>query len=81
MLIFLTLLIVLLYFVVKKQGVPSISNPFVKEEKLTNIEDRYNSKKVKEENELNALLEKINKIGYDKLSKTEKNRLEELSKK
>ena len=45
------------------------------------IEDKYNENKVIEQNELNVLLEKVHKKGYENLSNKEKNRLDILSKK
>jgi hypothetical protein len=42
-------------------------------------EDEYNAAKVKNEQELDRLLDKINKTGLDGLTKYEKERLEELS--
>ncbi|MBQ4803663.1 hypothetical protein J8L88_12445 [Aquimarina sp. MMG015] len=51
-----------------------------KPEGLLDIDDRYNSNKIEKEKELNDLLDKINKQGIDKLTKIEKERLEELSK-
>ncbi len=45
------------------------------------IEDKYNSKKKLEQDELNKLLEKINKRGYENLSEKEKIQLDKLSKK
>lgn len=51
-----------------------------KPEGLLDVDDRYNIEKVTKEEELNALLDKINKKGIHKLSKAEKERLEELSK-
>lgn len=51
-----------------------------KPEGLLDVDDRYNVGKVEKEKELNDLLEKINDQGIDKLSKTERERLEELSK-
>ena len=49
------------------------------QENLYHIDDRYNAKKKNQENELNTLLEKIAKSGFDSLSKNEKARLDELS--
>ena len=57
------------------------SNLISKKKKLMTIEDKYNENKVSEQNELNILLEKINKKGYDRLSNKEKSRLDILSKK
>ncbi len=51
-----------------------------KPEGLLTIDDRYNVQKITKEQELNALLDKINTKGIHKLSKTERQRLEELSK-
>ncbi|WP_298543670.1 DUF6576 domain-containing protein [uncultured Aquimarina sp.] len=51
-----------------------------KPEGLLDIDDRYNVNKIEKEKELNRLLDKINNQGIDKLSKSEKERLKELSK-
>lgn len=51
-----------------------------KPEGLLDPDDKYNINKVEKEQELNLLLEKINKKGIKSLSETEKKRLEELSK-
>ncbi|WP_378177353.1 DUF6576 domain-containing protein [Aquimarina sp. SS2-1] len=51
-----------------------------KPEGLLDVDDRYNVTKVEKEKELNRLLEKINKEGINKLSASEKEKLEELSK-
>ena len=51
-----------------------------KPEGLLDIDDRYNVTKVEKEKELNQLLDKINTQGFNKLSKLEKERLNELSK-
>lgn len=45
------------------------------------IDDAYNSKKINEEEELNALLDKISKSGYDSLTKKEKETLFKASQK
>lgn len=45
------------------------------------IDDAYNTKKVNEEEELNALLDKISKSGYDSLTKKEKETLFKASQK
>ncbi|KAA1245810.1 rhomboid family intramembrane serine protease [Aquimarina sp. RZ0] len=50
-----------------------------KPEGLLDIDDKYNTEKVTKEQELNTLLDKINEKGIKKLSKAEKERLEELS--
>ena len=51
-----------------------------KPEGLLDVDDRYNAAKVEKEKELNEILDKINVQGFNKLSKLEKDRLEELSK-
>ncbi|GAA3514839.1 hypothetical protein GCM10022393_30970 [Aquimarina addita] len=51
-----------------------------KPEGLLDVDDRYNIDKVTKEEELNALLDKIHNKGIHRLSKIEKERLEELSK-
>ena len=48
---------------------------------MMTIDDKYNSKKIAEQKELNTLLEKISKKGHENLSPKDKNRLDELSKK
>jgi membrane associated rhomboid family serine protease len=45
------------------------------------IEDKYNHRKVNEEEQLNELLEKISKSGYDSLTKSEKETLFKVSQK
>ena len=45
-----------------------------------NFEHKYNAQKVNEQKELDKLLDKISKKGIDKLSKKEKQRLEDFSK-
>lgn len=81
MLIFLIISIVALYIFSKKYNLRTTLTSFSKNEKLMSIEDKYNSKKVAEQKELNILLEKINKKGHPSLSTKEKSRLDELSKK
>lgn len=75
------LLLVIVYLFIKKPLQKTISNPFTVSEKRMSIDDKYNSKRAKEQKELNLLLEKINKRGYENLSTKDKNRLNELSKK
>lgn len=58
------------------------SKPLLPKDKQFNpytADDRYNISKKENEQELNALLEKISKRGMDSLSNKEKNRLKELS--
>ncbi|WP_452598506.1 DUF6576 domain-containing protein [Pontimicrobium sp. MEBiC01747] len=67
------LIAVFVYFLTKK-------TPVSPKKKHLTIDDKYNEKRVKNEKELNKLLEKINKKGINSLSKKEKARLDELSK-
>lgn len=53
---------------------------FGKAEGLLDVDDKYNATKIDKEKELNQLLDKIHKNGIKKLTKKEKERLEELSK-
>ncbi|MBC2846744.1 rhomboid family protein [Winogradskyella flava] len=69
-----------LYLIVKKPHFLIVQNPFSKTKNVVTIEDKYNSNKASKQNELNRILDKINKKGYDKLSKKEKDKLNDLSK-
>lgn len=80
MLIPIIIFILVVYFIVKKGYLTAILHPSSKNEKIMTIEDKYNSKKVLEQKELNKLLEEINKKGYENLSEKEKKRLQQLSK-
>ncbi|MEP0265221.1 rhomboid family intramembrane serine protease [Dokdonia sp.] len=71
---------IFIFLIVKKLHLLIVSNPFSRSKNAYTIEDVYNEKKVSKQNELNQLLDKINKNGYDKLSQKEKDRLSELSK-
>jgi len=54
-------------------------NPFAKSQNLYTKDDKFNSGKLKQQIELDALLDKVGKKGYDSLSTKEKQRLKELS--
>lgn len=81
MLILPVIIIVVLYFLIRKGYLQNITSSFSKSDKTMTIDDKYNSIKVEEEKELNKLLDKINKKDYESLSANEKNRLTELSQK
>ncbi len=72
--------LIFLFLLIKKPHFLIVSNPFSRSKGFLTIEDKYNATKVSKEKELNAILDKINKKGYDKLSKKDKERLEQLSK-
>lgn len=72
--------LIFLYLIVKKPHFLIVQNPFSKSKNILTIEDKYNSTKASKQNELDRILDKINKKGYDKLSKKEKDKLNELSK-
>lgn len=63
----------------KKDFFTSMTNSFSGNKKLMTIEDKYNEKKINQQNDLNKLLDKINEKGLDSLSEKEKTKLEELS--
>jgi len=69
-----------LYLIVMKPHFLIVQNPFTKPNKKFTQEDKYNATRVSKQNELDRILDKINKKGYDKLSKKEKDKLNELSK-
>ena len=69
-----------LFLTIKKPHFLLVDNPFSKSKRNYTIEDKYNSKKVENQIELDKILDKINKKGYDNLTKKEKERLSELSK-
>jgi len=69
-----------LFLVIKKPHALFVSNPFSKSKALSQFEYKYNERKANNQTELDQLLDKISKKGFDKLSKREKERLERLSK-
>lgn len=74
-------LFVVVYFLVFRNRSTSIGLGGSSNNKYTTLDDRYNAEKKAREDELNRLLEKIHKKGIDSLSKSEKTRLDELTKK
>lgn len=72
--------LIFLLLIIKKPHLLIISNPFSKSKNAYTIEDTYNDHKASKQVELDKILDKIHKKGYDKLSKKEKDRLNELSK-
>lgn len=71
---------IFLFLIIRKPHLLMVSSPFSKSKNEYTIEDKYNAKKVSKQHELDRLLDKINRNGYDKLSQKEKDRLNELSK-
>lgn len=71
---------VFLFLIIRKPHLLIIQNPFSKSKGTFTIEDKYNTDKASKQTELDNLLDKINKKGYNKLSKKEKERLNKLSK-
>ena len=69
-----------LFLIIRKPHLLIVSNPFSRSKGLQTVEDKYHTDKVSKQTELDKILDKINKKGYDKLSKKEKERLKELSK-
>lgn len=72
--------LVFLFFIIKKPYLLLLSNPFSKSKGLLTQEDKYNTHKLEKQEELDKLLDKISTKGYDKLTKKEKQRLNDLSK-
>lgn len=69
-----------LFLIINKPHFLLVDNPFSKSKSNYTIEDKYNSKIVEKQKELDKILDKINKKGYDNLTKKEKERLSQLSK-
>jgi len=72
--------LVFLFLIVKKPHLLIVRNPFSKPSNAFNVEDKYNSRMSSKQMELDRILDKISKKGYNKLSKKEKEKLNELSK-
>ena len=68
-----------LLLIIKKPHFLIIQNPFSKSKGVLTVEDKYNSIKISKQEELDRILDKIHKKGFNKLSKQEKDRLKELS--
>ncbi|MEZ4804280.1 MAG: rhomboid family intramembrane serine protease [Bacteroidia bacterium] len=68
-----------IYLILRKPEILMIDNKKARAEKFLSIEDKYNHNKKRKQEELDRLLDKINKKGIDSLSEKEKNRLDELS--
>ena len=71
---------VFLIAIIKKPHLLIISNPFLKKSNNQSLEDRYNAKKVDKQSEIDKLLDKINKNGYENLSEKDRERLKKLTK-
>ena len=72
--------LVFLIAIIKKPHLLIISNPFLKKSNNQSLEDRYNAKKVDKQSEIDKLLDKINKNGYENLSEKDRERLKKLTK-
>ena len=60
--------VLFIYLIISRPGFLLMDKPFSKSQGYQTIDDKYNAKKVEKQNELNKILEKINKRGYDKLT-------------
>lgn len=81
--IILTLIPTLLFivFVVIKPNFSLLENPFKSVKKSQTIDDKYSEQKIMDQNEFDALLEKINKKGVNSLTPREKQKLDDYAKK
>ena len=68
-----------LYLIVKKPHILIVNIPISTPKNTFTIEDKYNSNKESKQVELDRILDKISKKGYDSLTKQEKDRLNGLS--
>lgn len=71
---------IFLFLIIRKPHILILNNPFSKAKKAITIDDQFNEEKVAKQDEINKILDKINKKGFDNLSQKDKNRLDELSK-
>ncbi len=73
--------IVFFYLIVKMPHLLLLSSsPFTKTTGVQSFEDKYNSEKVEKQFEIDSILDKISKKGYESLSKKDQDRLKELTK-
>jgi len=72
--------LVFLFLLIKMPHLLIVSNPFTKSKGLHSIEDQYNANKINRQSEIDKILDKINKKGYENLSKKDQERLKELTK-
>ncbi|MFT3945951.1 MAG: rhomboid family intramembrane serine protease [Agriterribacter sp.] len=73
--------LIFLYIVVKKPHLLMVDNLFYKQHsKYYTIEDKYNSKKLDTQKQVDRILEKIHKRGINSITKKEKEILDEYSK-
>lgn len=71
-----------IYFIVKNPGALLVDNFFFNNHKdHYSIDHHYNETRARNQKEIDRILDKINQYGINSLSKTEKARLEEYSKK
>ena len=70
---------VFIYIIITRPGFLLIDNYFFKKHNFYSVDHKYNYEKRQQQNELDDLLDKINKRGYNSLSSKEKERLKELS--
>jgi len=70
---------VFIYIIITRPGFLLIDNYFFKNHNFYSVDHKYNYEKRQQQNELDDLLDKINKRGYNSLSSKEKERLKELS--
>jgi membrane associated rhomboid family serine protease len=71
--------VIFIYLIIAKPEILLVNNLFEKSKGFRTLEDKYNSNIRNEEKELDSLLDKISKNGFDRLTSKEKEKLKELS--
>lgn len=72
--------LIFLYIVINKPYLLMISNPFSKSKGVQTFEDIHNTKRNDKQVEIDKILDKISKKGYENLSKRDREKLNDLTK-
>ncbi|QEC68824.1 rhomboid family intramembrane serine protease [Panacibacter ginsenosidivorans] len=71
--------IAFIYIIITRPGILLVDSFFYNKHKFYSVDHKYNYEKKQKQDELDELLDKINRRGINSLSQTEKERLKELS--
>lgn len=71
--------IVYIIIIMRKPHVLIVDNVFAKKEQRTTIDERYNIARSQKQQDIDAILDKINRKGIDSLTKLERQKLDEYS--